>query len=584
MTRRHHCPGLVAALLLVTSGCDPGYECGELEYDRDEGRCVCPDGLVLRDGGTCAPPDQSDAAVPDGGTPCVPGAELCNGSDDDCDDRTDEGEIDCGELPAGALTTMCRAARCEVASCEPDLRDCDGELDNGCEVDLRESVAHCGACDQACDVDETCRASSCVALPLGEWFVQAGSTGAEFIGDLARHPDVENDSTALVGTLGASGSFGTIAMTGSAGQPSAFVGVAGTGGAPRWADTIRASRGANARLVTIDGAGNVYVVGDYDGTLEFAGTTLTTSMRRGFLASYSGLGARRWIHEIRGTSPSDIAVAATGDVVLAGTFVTSATIGTRTFTSSGSAGYVALVQANDLIRTVLVIAPTSGGASVARVVTTTDSIFALGSVGGPITFGTSTFAAAPGTVLARVGNDGAAGALVPLGVPNPTGLALGGDTMIVTGEFSGSLTVAGRTIEATSFGSAYVASFGTDGTGRWVVLAATASNRASAGSPVIDDEGNVTFAVGGSGSTITVLGQDFAAERNRLTLLASVTRDGAPRWIESLVDSDAVAAASAEARGRDVVVAFHANSLGVAGLDQPTLGYSDVYLVSLRGR
>jgi hypothetical protein len=46
-------------------------------------------------------------------------------------------------------TAACVMGRCAL-SCEPGFADCDGVNGNGCEVDLRASAGHCGACNRAC--------------------------------------------------------------------------------------------------------------------------------------------------------------------------------------------------------------------------------------------------------------------------------------------------------------------------------------------------------------------------------------------------------------------------------------------------
>jgi hypothetical protein len=40
-----------------------------------------------------------------------------------------------------------------VAACPSGHGDCDGDAQNGCEVDLRTDLMHCGACDRACHAD-----------------------------------------------------------------------------------------------------------------------------------------------------------------------------------------------------------------------------------------------------------------------------------------------------------------------------------------------------------------------------------------------------------------------------------------------
>ncbi|MDD9937079.1 MAG: hypothetical protein OXT09_25945, partial [Myxococcales bacterium] len=94
--------------------------------------------------------------------------ETCNGSDDDCDGRVDEGEaaLECDVPNAEGA---CTRGACLIAECEGAYRDCDGEVENGCETSI-ESIDDCGLCGNRCDfpgalmacTDGRCEAIGCV--------------------------------------------------------------------------------------------------------------------------------------------------------------------------------------------------------------------------------------------------------------------------------------------------------------------------------------------------------------------------------------------------------------------------------------
>jgi hypothetical protein len=137
-----------------------------------------PDGsappVPMMDGGrpdTGAPGDagtRPDAGRPDAGgdtgtrdgggdLPCVPMEEVCNGEDDDCDFAVDEPP---GSGQLCALGELCIDGGCVPASdCPTGSSDCDGDEDNGCEVDHATAATTCeaapsvgGGCgDTACD-------------------------------------------------------------------------------------------------------------------------------------------------------------------------------------------------------------------------------------------------------------------------------------------------------------------------------------------------------------------------------------------------------------------------------------------------
>ena len=86
----------------------------------------------------------------------------CDAGSADCDGRDDNGcEVNtnltlsscgaCGRVCAPAhATPVCEEGRCAVASCAPSYANCNGSPDDGCEVDTRSDVAHCGGCGNGC--------------------------------------------------------------------------------------------------------------------------------------------------------------------------------------------------------------------------------------------------------------------------------------------------------------------------------------------------------------------------------------------------------------------------------------------------
>jgi len=67
----------------------------------------------------------------------------------------------------------CVGGQCTVVSCDNGFGDCNGQVTDGCEVNLQNDAANCGACGNACQLDHassSCQSGSCViASCLGTW-------------------------------------------------------------------------------------------------------------------------------------------------------------------------------------------------------------------------------------------------------------------------------------------------------------------------------------------------------------------------------------------------------------------------------
>ncbi len=100
--------------------------------------------------------------------------ELCNGTDDNCDGRTDESFPDAGAKCETGKLGVCKiggavctsgAVTCgqtvmpSTETCNTLDDNCDGVVDNG--FDLTSDQANCGVCGRACSEGTKCSTSVC---------------------------------------------------------------------------------------------------------------------------------------------------------------------------------------------------------------------------------------------------------------------------------------------------------------------------------------------------------------------------------------------------------------------------------------
>jgi hypothetical protein len=99
---------------------------------------------------------------------CNAGFGNCDGSAaNGCEVNTNTDARNCGGCGEVCNSTngtaSCLAGQCRIA-CAAGFADCNADPDDGCETNLRTSVANCGACGQACSVANgtaTCLSGAC---------------------------------------------------------------------------------------------------------------------------------------------------------------------------------------------------------------------------------------------------------------------------------------------------------------------------------------------------------------------------------------------------------------------------------------
>ena len=161
---------------------------GDAALDAQDAAVDTPKDVPLDTGDGDAVGDVDDGADADGGdvtpdaAPCGAGEARCGGM---CVDLQSSA-AHCGacgnacSLPNAAPT--CVAGACVTTRCSTGYGDCDGVTTNGCETDLRTTTGHCGACGAACNlanavpacVTGSCRVTSCV-LGYGDCDGAAGN-------------------------------------------------------------------------------------------------------------------------------------------------------------------------------------------------------------------------------------------------------------------------------------------------------------------------------------------------------------------------------------------------------------------------
>ncbi|WP_438033512.1 hypothetical protein [Sorangium sp. So ce204] len=126
----------------------------------------CQDGRSCRSSGDCLSDDCIDGVC---GPTCPDGYANCDRlTEGGCEInvRTDADNCgSCGQKCAlPHATAECQGGACKVKACEAPYADCDGDPENGCEVNTATDSSHCGGCEELCPAvngDAYCEASEC---------------------------------------------------------------------------------------------------------------------------------------------------------------------------------------------------------------------------------------------------------------------------------------------------------------------------------------------------------------------------------------------------------------------------------------
>jgi hypothetical protein len=170
----HATPACVGGGCAIAA-CDPGFDdCDHSVYSG----CEIDLGSDVNNCSTCG---MKCPAVANGYPACVSGACVVGGCDAgyaDCDGDVANGcevnlanddlncgacQVKCANVPNGS--PICSGFVCGIGACNTGFADCFGGAVNGCETDLTTDVNHCGTCGTVCPLvangSRSCVASTC---------------------------------------------------------------------------------------------------------------------------------------------------------------------------------------------------------------------------------------------------------------------------------------------------------------------------------------------------------------------------------------------------------------------------------------
>ncbi|MBI5775236.1 MAG: immunoglobulin domain-containing protein, partial [Verrucomicrobia bacterium] len=221
------------------------------------------------------------------------------------------------------------------------------------------------------------------------WVATGGSTGTDIHEGVAAD---SNGNVCIVGRFGGTATFGSHSIT-SSGLNDVFIVKYDSAGNALWARSAGGLTNDYGHAVAMDSAGNVYVAGEFSQSATFDTVTLTSSgLQDSFLAKYDSAGNFQWVRQ-QGSSGSDlpwgVATDSAGNILLAGQYAGSLTIGSDTLTNSGTDSFFAKYAPDGTA----LWARRAGGPNTdfPRRITmdNLDNVYAVGTFTGTATFGST---------------------------------------------------------------------------------------------------------------------------------------------------------------------------------------------------
>ncbi|MDI1431535.1 hypothetical protein [Polyangium sorediatum] len=242
-------------------------------------------------------------------------AEDCNvAGDEDCNDEADEMDKVCVCAPGADVE--CDLPDLE-GTCAVGKGTCssDGKTIEGCMQVTFPAFDNCTtATDEDCD-------GTAIAMCTGtvkQGFTPPGKNSDPLddgVYDVALTPD---GGYVVAGVVDAALGPDLFVFSGS--QGSAYVAKVGADGNMQWAKTFSANV-ALARGVTVSSAGQITVVGEYNGSINFGGNALQSQELDIFIATFDAAGTHVWSKKFGTTnaqSAQDVDVDAAGNLFVTG--------------------------------------------------------------------------------------------------------------------------------------------------------------------------------------------------------------------------------------------------------------------------
>ena len=521
--------------------------------------------------------------------PCIgevtPSVELCaTPVDDNCNGMVNEGGLDCVCAP-GAKTACYSgpAGTAGVGICKMGTQTCsaDGLSFGPCQGEATPAVEECLS-----PSDEDCDGAALACTGNQVWAKRFGDAGAQVGTGVAAH----GGGAVIAGNLAGSADFGGGALT-SAGATDVFVASFDYLGLPVWSKRFGDAGAQTAAQIAVDAQGNVAVIGDFAGKIDFGAGALTSAGATDvFLAKFDPTGTLLWAKSfgnVAAQSGFDVAFAPDGDVVITGAFAGMINLGGGALASAGQTDL--FVGRYDAAGTFVWGKRFGDAAAQAGKGLTVDgqgNVIVTGDIAGKVDFGGGVLTSAGAADVLLLELD-AAGAHVlsklfgNVAAQTAARVAVDGvGNMVITGSAAGKIDFGGGALTSVGGTDIFVAKLTSGGVHLWSKLYGNATNQDPRALAV--DPGGAILVAGDFTGTVDFGGGVLTSAGVTDGFIAKLDPFGAHVWSKRQGDvaAQSVAGIAADAGGVFAVGTF-AGTVTFGGANLVSAGMTDVMLAKL---
>ena len=409
--------------------------------------------------------------------------------------------------------------------------------------------------------------------------------------------DVAVDGSGNVYTTGnfaGTVNFGAGDVT-SNGSLDVFVTKHNSAGAHQWTTTFGGASGDRGRSVAVDGSGNVYTTGYFEGTVNFgAGNVTSAGNNDVFVTKLNSSGAHQWTTTYGHNGATndigyEVTVDGSGNVYVTGIFAGTVDFGAGDVTSAGNGDvFVTKLNSSGAHQWTTTIGGASTDSGYGVAVDGSGNVYVTGIFAGTVDFGAGNVTSAGGfdVFVTKLNSSGAHQWTTTFGGTsddNGYGVAVDGSgNVYVTGNFRNTVNFGAGNVTSAGNYDGFVTKLNAAGAHQWTTTFGSGVSGDGGRSVAVDGSGNV-YTTGYFEGTVDFGAGDVTSNGNRDVFVTKLNSSGAHQWTNTLggTASEVGEGVAVDGSGNVHVTGNFENTVDFGAGDVTSAGSGDVFVVKL---